>query len=173
MRRAVHKPFVRTITAVRPALGLVAALLAGHAHAHAAKADGAYTSDAEPRHHLSVVVAGTHIDAADETAFTLGLDYEYQVSENLGVGTVVEQAFGAVDSTTVLAVADIHLWRGLAVQVGPGVEFVDDSEFALGRLGAVYEFELGDHLTAAPQMHYDMSEGEDAVVFGVAVGRAF
>ena len=128
-------------------------------------------------HHLSVVVGGTNIPSADETAFTLGVDYEYRVNELIGVGAVVEYAFDDIDALTLLAVADVHLWRGLALQIGPGVEFVDEGEetetFAIGRIGALYELEFGEGYTISPQVHYDISSGEDAIVFGVALGLAF
>ncbi|MEM9309938.1 MAG: hypothetical protein AAGA34_00705 [Pseudomonadota bacterium] len=127
----------------------------------------------ERPHHLSILVAGTHIEAEDETAITLGVDYEYRVSEWLGLGFVAERAFGGIDSTSILAVADIHIWEGLAVQVGPGVEFVDEEERLIGRFGGLYEFELGKGFTLSPQLHYDLSEDQDAIVFGIAVGRAF
>jgi len=131
----------------------------------------------EKPHHLSVVIGGTNIPSANETAFTLGIDYEYRVNRRLGLGFVVEQAFDDIDATTLLAVADIHLWRGLALQVGPGVEFLDEGEehetFAIGRIGALYEIEFGEGYTISPQFHYDISSGEDAIVFGVAIGRAF
>ena len=91
----------------------------------------------------------------------------------MGVGFVVERAFGEVDSTTLLAVADVHIVEGLIMQVGPGVEFIDDTKYAIGRIGLLYEFDLGNDFTSSPQFHYDVSKGEDAVVFGVALGRAF
>lgn len=128
-------------------------------------------------HHFSVVIAGTNIPSANETAFTIGVDYEYRINRRWGVGFVAEQAFGEIDSTTLLAVTDIHLWGGLALQIGPGVEFVDEGEqhetFAIGRIGALYELEFGDRFTISPQLHYDISSGEDAIVFGFAIGRAF
>jgi hypothetical protein len=124
-------------------------------------------------HHLSVVLAGTRVPEAEETGFTLGLDYEYRLSKRIGLGFVVERAFAEIDSTTLLAVADIHLVRGLAVQAGPGVEFVDDESLFVFRLGMLYEFELGEAFTLSPQLHYDVSAGEDAIVFAVAIGRAF
>ena len=43
----------------------------------------------------------------------------------------------------------------------------------MGRIGTIYEFELGGGFTLAPQVHYDFSDGEDAFVFGAAFGRAF
>jgi hypothetical protein len=129
--------------------------------------------EAEGPHHLSLVTGGTYIVETEEIAFTLGVDYEYRVSELLGMGFVLEHAFGEVDATTLLLVADIHLWEGLAVQMGPGVEFAEDEEFLLGRMGVLYEFEAGGGVTIAPQAHYDFSEGEDAIVFAIAIGKAF
>lgn len=123
-------------------------------------------------HHLSVLVGGTDLVNEDHTAVTLGLDYEYRVSEFLGLGFVVEQAFGDIDATTLLAVADLHLWHGLIAQVGPGVEFVDGNSHAALRLGMLYEFEFEGGFTLSPQLHYDFSH-EDALVFGIALGRAF
>lgn len=127
-------------------------------------------------HHISVLSSGTTND--EETAFTLGLDYEYRVSEMLGLGAVAEYAFEDIDAWTFLAVADIHLWRGLAIQTGPGIEFIDgdgaksDEEEAIYRVGALYEFEFR-RFTVSPQLHYDLSTGEDAVVFGIALGLNF
>lgn len=149
-------------------IALTALLDAGQALASEGETD-----HGEHPHHLSLLVAGTHVEDEDETAVTIGVDYEYRVSELLGVGFVVEHAFGELDATSILAVADIHVWQGLAVQVGPGVEFVHDEERLIGRLGALYEVELGDGFTLSAQVHYDISEREDAVVFGVAFGRAF
>ncbi|WP_280526609.1 hypothetical protein [Croceicoccus marinus] len=43
----------------------------------------------------------------------------------------------------------------------------------MGRIGTIDEIEPGRGFTIAPQMNYDFSDGEDAVVFGAAFGRAF
>ncbi len=155
---------------IRKAIFFICGLAAATAPA-AAQIDVEFHHD--QRHHVSVVLAGTSVSDADETAFTAGLDYEYRLSKLLGAGFVVERAFGEIDSTTILAVADIHLWRGLAIQVGPGVEILEDEEYAVGRIGALYEFELDEGFTISPQFHYDASSGEDAIVFGVALGRGF
>ena len=124
------------------------------------------------------MIAATDIRGEEETAFTLGIDCEYRIGELLGLGFVAEHAFGEVDSITRIAAADVHPWRGFAVQPGPGVEFADGEAFVMGRIGTIYEVELyevepGRGFTIAPQMHYDFSDGEDAVVFGAAFGRAF
>lgn len=138
-----------------------------------AQNEGGVDERAEGPHHLSVISGLTYVEEADETAYTLGIDYEYRVSDLLGVGFVAERAFGDVDATTLLAVADFHLTEGLAIQVGPGIEFAEGEEFAVGRLGVLYEFELGGGFTISPQAHYDLSELEDAFVFVIGVGRAF
>ncbi|MEL7128786.1 MAG: hypothetical protein AAGK23_04505 [Pseudomonadota bacterium] len=128
--------------------------------------------DPETPHHLSLVLAGTSVPAENATAFTLGADYEYRLTRRVGLGAVVEHAFGDIDATTALAVADIHLWRGLATQIGPGVEIIDGDVFAAGRIGMLYEIELENGITLSPQVHYDIAK-ESSIVFGIAIGRAF
>ncbi|MEM1091243.1 MAG: hypothetical protein AAGI67_12740 [Pseudomonadota bacterium] len=124
-------------------------------------------------HHLSLFTGVTDISGKD-TAFTLGLDYEYRLNDRLGIGTVVEEAFGEIDATTILAVADIHLGHGaLIMQVGPGVEILDDKELFVARVGMLYEFERGAY-TISPQLHYDYHDGgKDALVLGLAFGMSF
>ena len=99
----------------------------------------------------------------------MGLDYEYRLNQLIGVGAVVERAKGNVDATTVLAVVDIHLWKGLAVQVGPGFERVGGTTHFAGRLGLLYELELPSGFTISPQFHFDRSE-ENSKVIGIACG---
>jgi hypothetical protein len=124
-------------------------------------------------HHLSLVFAITHDRGQGDNAFTLGLDYEYRLNSFLGLGAVIaEHAFGDVDATTFLAVADLHVWRGLAFQTGPGVEFIDSEMEWVYRLGALYEIEFGE-LTVSPQIHYDATSSEDAILYAIAVGYYF
>ena len=59
-------------------------------------------------HHLSVLLADTRIDGEGDNS-TLGIDYEYRVSPVIGLGAVIEHAYGELDATTLLAVADICL----------------------------------------------------------------
>ena len=126
--------------------------------------------------HLSAVLAGTFVEG--ESAGTFGVDYEYRSSEFLGLGFVAERAFEPVNATTVLAVADLHIWRGLAVQTGPGVEWIDrddgedDETLFVFRLGALYEFE-GNGYTVSPQLHLDFTREETSVVVALALGFNF
>ena len=124
------------------------------------------------RNHLSLFLGGTDIDG-EEQGFTAGLDYEYRISDLLGLGTVVEYAGGEVDAWSFLAVADIHLYKGLIAQVGPGLETTSEEDVFITRFGMLYEFEY-EHLTVSPQLHYDIHDGaEDGIVFGLAFGFAF
>ena len=50
------------------------------------------------------------------------IDYEYKLSPLIGLGAVIEHAYGGLDATTLLAVADIHIYEGFTMQVGPGFE---------------------------------------------------
>ncbi|MEM7517281.1 MAG: hypothetical protein AAF368_10200 [Planctomycetota bacterium] len=118
-------------------------------------------------HHISVLTGSTSED--NESAFTVGVDYEYRRSEYLGLGTVVEHAFEDIDATTLLAVADLHLTPQFIVQTGPGVEFIDSESEFVYRLGVLYEFEFLSY-TVSPQLHYDWVSGEDAIIVGLAFG---
>jgi hypothetical protein len=138
--------------------------------------------ESEKQNVLSMILAGT--SDADESAFTIGLDFEHRIHRYLGVGAVIEYATDDIDAVTLLGVADLHLWRGLAIQTGPGVEFVGEEEEENGRtttnnrrefvyrVGVVYEFDVGKFLVM-PQVHYDYSTGADAVIYGLAFGFGF
>jgi hypothetical protein len=131
---------------------------------------------------LSLILGGT--SDRDENVFTVGLDFEHRVHPLLGVGAVIEYATDDIDALTLIGALDFHLWRGLAIQTGPGVEFVGEEEEEAGRttssnrrefvyrVGVVYEFEIGK-LLVTPQVHYDYSTGNDAVVYATALGFKF
>ena len=94
--------------------------------------------------------------------------------EKLGrVEHVFLESHDDIDAWTFLAVADLHLTRGLAIQTGPGVEVLEEGEEFVVRVGLLYEFELGEGWTLSPQVHYDWTQEEDTMVYGLAFGRAF
>ncbi|GJM13424.1 MAG: hypothetical protein DHS20C12_18270 [Pseudohongiella sp.] len=123
-------------------------------------------------YHLSVVLADTIIDGEGDNA-TIGVDVEYRMNQLLGLGAVFEHAWGQLDATTVLAVADVHLTDGWVMQLGPGFEHRHSEEVFVSRVGLLYEFEW-DHYTFSPQLHWDYHDGEEnALVAGFAVGLSF
>ena len=122
--------------------------------------------------HISVLQADTIVKGKGGNA-TLGIDMEYRLNSRLGLGAVIEYAWGELDATTVLAVADIHLGEGWVMQIGPGIEYSHGEEIVVSRLGLIYEFEL-NHYTFAPQVHWDYHDGEkNSVVAGFSVGFSF
>jgi hypothetical protein len=123
-------------------------------------------------HHLSVLVADTQERNEGGNA-TFGIDYEYRVSPLIGLGAVIERAYGELDATTLLAVADIHIYEGFIMQVGPGFESGEGEKIFVARAGILYEFEY-EKFTLSPQLHWDYHRGKDnAVVIAVALGFAF
>jgi hypothetical protein len=131
----------------------------------------------EKCHHLAFLALGTHEYEGNVTAATLGVDYEYRFSRLLGAGFVAEHALKDINATTILAVADLHIWRAFVIQAGPGVAIVSEheeptrTEFAF-RAGVIYEIEIG-RLTITPQIHYDYTTGKDGIVFGSGIGWRF
>lgn len=131
----------------------------------------------EHRHFLTLLALGTHEYADSRTAATVGVDYEYRFHRLVGAGFVAEHALEDIRETTILAVADLHVWRELVLQVGPGLAIVSEdeepsrTEFAF-RAGVILEVEIG-RLCLTPQVHYDYTTGEDAVVFGTGIGWRF
>lgn len=122
--------------------------------------------------HLSVFTGNTDF-SEHGSGLTLGIDYEYRVSPLLGLGSVVEYAYGSLDALTVLAVADIHLTEQFIVQVGPGFEHSSEHDFTVARLGALYEYRYHG-FTVSPQLHVDYHFGHgSSVVTGLAIGFDF
>ncbi len=122
--------------------------------------------------HISSLIADTRIDGQGNYD-TIGIDMEYRVNQLTGLGFVIEHAFGELDATTVLAVADIHIRNHFILQIGPGYEWVDDQTIFVSRVGFIYEYEYNG-FTIAPQLHWDWHDGhEDAIVAGIALGFGF
>ena len=96
---------------VQIALGLVAALV--FAPVVVAKGN-AHHWETSP-HHLSALVGTTYTKECGN-AFTIGVDYEYRVSDFLGVGFVAEYAFEDLDAYTYLLVADLHITNNFIAQ---------------------------------------------------------
>lgn len=128
---------------------------------------------AEHDHHLSLLVGATELVDEGTSGFTYGVDYEYALSQDLGIGFVAERAAGDVETTSLFAVADIHLSEAFVIQTGPGFEWGEADDVVAYRLGGYYEWDL-DEVTLAATLSYDLAHGEDdSVVFGVLLGWRF
>jgi hypothetical protein len=123
-------------------------------------------------HHFSVLAGETHENGEGNNA-TLGIDYEYRINPLLGLGVIVEHAYGELDATTLLGVADFHVYEGFIVQVGTGFEHKESENIFVATLGFLYEIEY-ENFTLSPQVHWGYHEGEpNAVVAGIALGFSF
>jgi hypothetical protein len=128
-------------------------------------------------HHFPGVFVG-YTNAADETHFTYGLEYEYKFNQTWGVGGVYEKVDDAHhgDGVTV-KVAELfyHPLNNIRLGVGVGEEKIGGAHphtEDLYRLTASYDYHIGD-FGLAPTIAVDFIDGEKAYVFGVAFIRPF
>ncbi|CAD5272264.1 conserved exported hypothetical protein [Alteromonas sp. 38] len=150
------------------AIGLITTLAFAPSVAAKGKAHHWQTSP----HHFSALVGTTYTKECGN-AFTVGIDYEYRVTDFLGLGFVAEYAFEDLDAYTYLLVADLHITTNFIAQIGPGVEFHGSHKMEVVRLGFLYEFEVSG-VSVSPQLHYDYHRNhKSAVVAGIAIGMSF
>ena len=121
---------------------------------------------------LSLFVGIT--DDRGDNAFSLGLDYEYHLSELVGIGGLVDVATGDVRSFVVGVPVFVHPVGGLLLLAAPGVEHQDDgsNEF-LFRIGVGWEFEVGERFAITPIANIDFVDGDEVYVWGVEFGYRF
>jgi hypothetical protein len=116
--------------------------------------------------------------------FTLAFDYKRRVAEKWAVGGAIDYAGGELRNTVLLALA--FYWPGLGnlqLLAGPGVEFhegrglerhhgevtVDkDATYFVVRVGAAYDFHLGERFGIVPNVNLDLVDGERVWVYGLA-----
>ena len=135
-----------------------------------------------PHNHIALTVAAVYEEQADghhQRGSMLGLAYVRQQSEHWGWGVALEmEAFGDNNDRVGVLVVPVSYflnerWRLLA---GPGIEFTEpgEKEHAVFRIGAGYEFKLGEHFTLAPEAVVDFVAGGTTVyVLGFALGYGF
>ncbi len=106
---------------------------------------------------------------SDETAFTIGADYQYRISRVFGVGAILDYAGGDIKSTLVAPAVFLHV-KDLSFTLAPGAEFSDDETTMVLRVGAQYEFELS-RFSISPSIFYDTERGGDPTwVYGLSFG---
>ncbi len=132
---------------------------------------GAHGALGFPHHTLGVFLGDT-TETRRNQGFTLGLEYEYRLSETFGVGAIVEHVGGDFDTN--VAVLPLAYHRGpWKLYAGPGIE---DSEEAGGeflvRVGLEYGFHVGNY-ELSPQIDVDFVDNEHLFIFGITVGGLF
>lgn len=160
------------------ALALVVHASVGRAEEH----EGSEEAEGHEHHHhanhVAVFVgATTGLVDTHPTHATVGLDYERRLpfaEHIIGVGALVDSAFGDATETIVAPFVAVHPAGGLMILGAVGVAMTGafhDGHLAL-RGGAAYFFPLGG-FSIGPEVNVDRANGETAVVYGVSGGMGF
>ena len=152
---------------MRKALGFFALLLV----LQVAQSVEAQESDVEggALNSIELFLGGT-IDDNDIDA-SIGIGYERRLSQQFGIGGLVEATAGRRDWVLVVPVFwhPVDPWRFL---LGPGVDDSDGDNELMMRLGASYEIEF-DGWSLSPELNLDFVDGDVLVVLGASFGWKF
>lgn len=141
------------------------------------------------KHELSFVLAGTYEtqtggarskssqpghDESGRNNFTLGAEYEFRFPRVFGIGGTVEYITHEKNWLFVFP-AYFHVYRGLKLQVGPGLERKHEhaETEAVVRVGAMYSFEFAHRYSITPAVALDLIGRDNAIVYGVNIGVGF
>jgi hypothetical protein len=117
---------------------------------------------------------GATLEADEEGAFTIGLDYERRLGAVFGIGVLADKPFGGARSSLLLGGLFWHPVRQVRLDVAPGIEINqgESEEFVL-RLGADYDFEIRERWSIAPNVNLDFVDGRTVWVIGAELGYSF
>ena len=142
-----------------------------------------YSSYAEEelfKNELGLYVAGTTNLDSDETAFTIGADYERKVDileRGFGVGLFAEVAFFDEKEFLIGVPFTFYLIKGFGVGVAPGIALIDREEGTdeafLFRIKAGYTYDFGSRYFIKPALALDFIDGDREFVYGGVLGIRF
>ena len=140
----------------------------------------------ESRHDLTghkhiALFLGTGEESSDAShwhpADAVGIEFEYRLSNSMGIGVVIEDL--NVDNrgnTVIIAPFSYHFGSGFRAFAGPGYEFANSglkSNF-LFRVGIGYEFRISERWSVAPELLNDfVDRNGETWLAGIAVGYGF
>lgn len=139
-----------------------------------------YGQDSGPdRHHVQVFGGATTLNDGDDDGTTLGVSYEYRVSEGWGVGAFFDTTGGDIDSDRYGGALYLHpaenwvgvLGAGAADKISPTGAAVSGTD-TFFRVGGGYQLFWGDW-TITPSVYSDFIDGTHVWVYGVGLGRSF
>ena len=123
------------------------------------------------KNHLSVFFGNTH-DYHGEDAFTVGLDYEYRLTDLFGVGALIDRAGGDIKSTVAGAALFVHPCENARLfGVAANEHHHGEDEFIV-RLGVNYDVHVSDW-TVSPTVSVDLLEHGENWIYGLGIGRGF
>jgi len=125
------------------------------------------------KHGIGLFLGVTDEDEHGSEA-TVGVNYEYRLGRRWGVGGNVDYAGGDARNTVLAAMGYFHPVRELKLMLGPGIEHHNgsgghdgDHDNFVVRVGAAYDFEIGERFGIAPVVVVDFVDGETVLVYGV------
>lgn len=130
---------------------------------------GESTHHGFPHHVVGIFLGDTTEDRRD--GLTLGLEYEYRISEPFGIGVIFEHVSGDFDTNVYVLPVAMHRgpWKMYA---GPGLESSEEGEEPLFRIGVEYGFEIGNY-ELSPQIDIDFVDGDQLFIFGLTLAKPF
>ncbi len=137
------------------------------------------------KHHIAIYNGLTTSITNELTGYTLGLDYEYRISQLLGVGVFGEYIF--VESKEIVAGISVfvHPYKGLKIFAAPIIGFSEEEHEEDGgeghvteketniyfRTGLGYDFHIGK-LSVGPSVNFDFGETK-VIGYGLSIGFGF
>jgi hypothetical protein len=137
----------------------------------------------EHANHAGLFVgAASHLHS-DETGIAVGLEYARRLTNRVYLDVFAEYASSELERDIIVGIPlEVVPAGGLALWVGPGVEFlsIEDEETGteesetdvLLRVGAGYSLPVG-RLTLRPTFNADYAGGHWTLVYGAALGVPF
>ena len=160
-------------------LAFVGALFLAITAPHLLAAGSNQAAHPDPGHHhqhvVELFVGNTYEDDShgSKNGVTAGFAYERRLSALWGVGGSYEYAAGDFDKWSIGVPLFVHPYKGWRFQLAPGLEHKKSEDEFLLRIGAAYEFMLSDRWMLIPEIAVDFVDGEEAIVYGLAVGFGF
>lgn len=130
------------------------------------------TSEHEFHRNWLAGFVGVTSEQRRDKGVALGVEYARRFTQSFSVGALAERTLGELDFWVFAMPFGYHAgpWKFYA---GPGIESPDDGENEfLIRVGGEYTFEV-NAWEIAPQLDIDFVDGDEALVFGVTVGKSF
>ncbi|MCK4922553.1 MAG: hypothetical protein KAS71_15980 [Bacteroidales bacterium] len=135
------------------------------------------------KNHMAVFTGATNNITHHSTGFTIGIDYEYRISNLIGLGLGGE--YISIGSGEILGSIPIfiHPMNNMKIVTAPLVIFAEEhhddehhestgkeASFAF-RIGGGYDFHLGK-VVFGPTVNFDIGSSK-ALVFGLSIGFGF
>lgn len=142
--------------------------------------------DHHSKHHVAIFNGATTVSSHEITAYTIGVDYEYRISNLLGMG-VIGELINTESNEFVTGISVIaHPIKGLKFVAAPLIVYcvphqtdehhvdthhIEREANLFFRIGAGYDFHLGK-FSVGPSINYDFGKAQ-AISYGISLGIGF